>query len=237
MRPKATIIAPEPHAIHRGISFSWIVWNLTVILGSLVSVSLSVKSVGMQRAPSRSFCSMAAHVRYCLGDHFPTRGFLSTCRLVSLSLSNSTNGLSFWTCILHPVSMLCPGITGHVDSSDSRCTSPGHVNSSDSSCTSPVHTCGWHVNSSYSFISSETYSPCENGLLQMRIDVLYRKAVANRWESRKVVADQRSSALLQEKIPMEKISVSSFKSFTLNDFLNFKCLCSFVQLNSMFSII
>ena len=159
MRPKATIIAPEPHAIHRGISFSWIVWNLTVILGSLVSVSLSVKSVGMQRAPSRSFCSMAAHVRYCLGDHFPTRGFLSTCRLVSLSLSNSTNGLSFWTCILHPVSMLCPGITGHVDSSDSRCTSPGHVNSSDSSCTSPVHTCGWHVNSSYSFISSETYSP------------------------------------------------------------------------------
>lgn len=50
--------------------------NLTVILSSLVSVSPSVKSVGMQRAPSRTFCSMVtAHVRYCLGDNFPIRGF------------------------------------------------------------------------------------------------------------------------------------------------------------------
>lgn len=75
------------------------------------------------------------------------------------------------------------------------------------------------VTALFFFICSGKYIPrCESGLLQVRVVALYRKAVTNKWGSRKVVPGRRLSALLQEKIPVEKISVSSFKPFTLSDF-------------------
>jgi len=63
LKPETIHNASEQLAEDHSICFSSIILNLTVLLGSLISGSLFVKSEGMQRVPLKTFCLMAAHIR------------------------------------------------------------------------------------------------------------------------------------------------------------------------------